>query len=153
MLPLGLFFLQYRRPFAVQPKIDTIMSFSYYCYSLGGHLLAHDAHYPLRQQSLDIYNRLQSLLSFFKQRAEACQCVRDVYICGRRLVRTGVTYSLYPILHLSKKQIPGIAKKDNKRSMDLGALLDSCSWYDIGKFLQTYIKNSLQQTKSIEIQG
>ena len=39
----------------------------------------------------------------------------------------------------------------NKRSMDLGALLDSCSWYDIGNFLQTCIKNSLLQTKSIEI--
>ena len=35
--------------------------------------------------------------------------------------------------------------------MDLGALLDSCSWYDIGNFLQTCIKNSLLQTKSIEI--
>ncbi len=39
----------------------------------------------------------------------------------------------------------------NKRSKDLGALLDSCSWDDIGIFLQTCIKNSLVQTKSIEI--
>ncbi len=39
----------------------------------------------------------------------------------------------------------------DKRSKDLGALLDSCSWDDIGKFLQTCIKNSLLQTKSIEI--
>ncbi len=37
------------------------------------------------------------------------------------------------------------------RSMDLSALLDSCSWYDIGNFLQTCIKNSLLPTKSIEI--
>ncbi len=35
--------------------------------------------------------------------------------------------------------------------MDLGALLDSCSWYDIGNFLQTCIENSLLQSKSIEI--
>ncbi len=40
---------------------------------------------------------------------------------------------------------------NNKRSKDLGALLDSCSWDDIGNFLQTCIKNSLVQTKSIEI--
>ncbi len=33
--------------------------------------------------------------------------------------------------------------KNNKRSMDLSALLDSCNWYDIGNFLQTCIKNSL----------
>ncbi len=39
----------------------------------------------------------------------------------------------------------------NKRSKDLGALLDSCSWDDIGNFLQTCIKNSLLPTKSIEI--
>ena len=37
--------------------------------------------------------------------------------------------------------------------MDVGALLDSCSWYDIANFLQTCIKNSLLQTKSIEIYG
>ncbi len=43
------------------------------------------------------------------------------------------------------------AKNKNKRSKDLGALLDSCSWDDFGNFLQTCIKNSLQQTKSIEI--
>ncbi len=35
------------------------------------------------------------------------------------------------------------ASKWNKRSKDLGALLDSCSWDDIGNFLQTCIKNSL----------
>ena len=40
---------------------------------------------------------------------------------------------------------------ENKRSMDLGALLDNCSWYDNGNFLQTCIKNTLLQTKSIEI--
>ncbi len=40
-------------------------------------------------------------------------------------------------------------KLQNKRSKDLGALLDSCSWSDIGNFLQTCIKNSLLQTKSI----
>ncbi len=34
--------------------------------------------------------------------------------------------------------------------MDLGALPDSCSSYDIGNFLQTCIKNSLLQTKSID---
>ena len=34
--------------------------------------------------------------------------------------------------------------------MDLCTLLDSCSWYDIGNFLQTFIK-TLLQTKSIEI--
>ncbi len=39
----------------------------------------------------------------------------------------------------------------NKRSVDLGALLDSWSWYDTGNFLQTCIKKSLLQTKSIEI--
>ncbi len=40
----------------------------------------------------------------------------------------------------------------NKRSKDLGALLDSCSWDDIGNFfLLTCIKNSLLQTKSIEM--
>ncbi len=39
----------------------------------------------------------------------------------------------------------------NKRSKDLGALLGSCSWSDIANFLQTCIKNSLLQTKSIEI--
>ncbi len=39
----------------------------------------------------------------------------------------------------------------NKRSKDLGALLDSCSWDDIGNFLQACIKNSLLQTKSTEI--
>ncbi len=38
-----------------------------------------------------------------------------------------------------------------KRAKDLGALLDSCSWDDIGNFLQTCIKNSELQTKSIEI--
>ena len=44
-------------------------------------------------------------------------------------------------------------KKDKIKSMDLGALLDNCSWYDIGNFLQTPrgIKNSLLQAKSIEI--
>ncbi len=30
--------------------------------------------------------------------------------------------------------------------MDLGTLLDSCSWYDIGNYLQTCIKISLLQT-------
>ncbi len=35
---------------------------------------------------------------------------------------------------------------ENKRSKDLGALLDSCSWNDIGNFRQTCIKNSLLQT-------
>ncbi len=40
---------------------------------------------------------------------------------------------------------------NNKRSNDLGALLDSCSWSDTGNFLQTCIKNSLLQPKSIEI--
>ncbi len=39
----------------------------------------------------------------------------------------------------------------NKRSKDLGALLDSCSWDDIGNFQQTCIKNSRLQIKSIEI--
>ncbi len=34
--------------------------------------------------------------------------------------------------------------------MDLGALLDSCNWYGISNFLQTFIKNSLLQTKSVE---
>ncbi len=43
------------------------------------------------------------------------------------------------------------AFETNKRSKDLGALLDSCSWNDIGNFLQTCIKNSLLQTKSFEI--
>ncbi len=38
-----------------------------------------------------------------------------------------------------------------KRSKDLGALVDSCSWDDIGNFLHTCIKHSLLQTKSIEI--
>ncbi len=42
-------------------------------------------------------------------------------------------------------------RKINKRSKDLGALLDSCGWGDIGNFLQTCIKNSMLQTKSIEI--
>ncbi len=31
-------------------------------------------------------------------------------------------------------------KKENKRSKDLGALLDSCSRDDLGNFLQTCIK-------------
>ncbi len=31
-------------------------------------------------------------------------------------------------------------EKDNKRSKDLGALLDSCSWDDIGNFLYLYQK-------------
>ncbi len=35
--------------------------------------------------------------------------------------------------------------------MDLGAPFDSCSRDNIGNFLQTCIKNSLLQTKSIEI--
>ncbi len=40
----------------------------------------------------------------------------------------------------------------NKRSKDLGALLDSCSWDDSGNFLQTCIKNSLLHwLKSTEI--
>ncbi len=43
------------------------------------------------------------------------------------------------------------AHNSNKRSKDLGALLDSCSWDDIGNFQQTCIKNSRLQTKSIEI--
>ncbi len=43
------------------------------------------------------------------------------------------------------------AQELNKRSKDLGALLDSCSWDDIGNFLQTCIKKSLLQTKPIEI--
>ncbi len=43
------------------------------------------------------------------------------------------------------------AEVTNKRSKDLGALLDSCSWDDNGNFLQTCIKNSLLQTKSNEI--
>ncbi len=38
----------------------------------------------------------------------------------------------------------------NKRSTDLD-LLDSCSWDNIGNFLQTCIKNSQLHTKSIEI--
>ncbi len=41
--------------------------------------------------------------------------------------------------------------KINKRSKDLGALLDSCSRDDLGNFLQTCIKKSLLQTKSTEI--
>ncbi len=35
--------------------------------------------------------------------------------------------------------------------MDLADLLDSCSWYAIGNFLPTCIKNSLLPTKPIEI--
>ncbi len=35
--------------------------------------------------------------------------------------------------------------------MDLDTPLDSCNWYDTGNFLQTCIKNSLLETKSIEI--
>ncbi len=41
--------------------------------------------------------------------------------------------------------------KFNKRSKDLGALLDSCSWDDIGNFLQTVSKTHccrLNQVKS-----
>ncbi len=34
----------------------------------------------------------------------------------------------------------GKKKSKNKRSKDIGALLDSCSWDDIGNFLQTCIK-------------
>ena len=30
---------------------------------------------------------------------------------------------------------------NNKKSMDICVLLDSCSWYDIGNFLQTCIKD------------
>ncbi len=40
---------------------------------------------------------------------------------------------------------------NNKSSTDLGALLDSCSWYDIGNCLQTCIKYSPLQTESAEI--
>ncbi len=49
------------------------------------------------------------------------------------------------LFHLSWKfaNICYLFKKGNKRSKDLGALLDSCSWDDIGNFLQTCIKNSL----------
>ncbi len=39
-----------------------------------------------------------------------------------------------------------VAMKLNKRSMDLGVLLDSCGLYGIDNFLQTCIKNSLLQT-------
>ncbi len=42
-------------------------------------------------------------------------------------------------------------RKFNKRSKDLGALLDSCIWDDIGNFLQTCIKTHccrLNQLKS-----
>ncbi len=49
------------------------------------------------------------------------------------------------------KEIIEMCKNVNKRSKDLCALLDSCSWDDIGNCLQTCIKNSLLQTKSIEI--
>ncbi len=42
----------------------------------------------------------------------------------------------------------GINGKSYKRSKDLGALLDSCSWDDIGNLLEACIKNSLVQTKS-----
>ncbi len=44
----------------------------------------------------------------------------------------------------------GFELEENKRPKDLGAMLDSCSWDDIGNFLQTCIKNSLLQTKSIK---
>ncbi len=42
-------------------------------------------------------------------------------------------------------------KQKTRGPRRLGALLDSCSWDDIGNFQQTRIKNSLLQTKSIEI--
>ncbi len=38
--------------------------------------------------------------------------------------------------------------------LDLGALLDSCSWYDIGNFLQTCIKTHccrLNQLKNLQL--
>ncbi len=38
-------------------------------------------------------------------------------------------------------------------SMELCCLLDICSWFDKWHFLQTCIKNSLLQTKTIEILG
>ncbi len=41
------------------------------------------------------------------------------------------------------KRNTDVIENINKRSKDLGALLDSCSWDDIGNFLQTCIKNSL----------
>ncbi len=33
--------------------------------------------------------------------------------------------------------------KEKKEVHEIGAMLDSCSWYDIGNFLQICIKNSL----------
>ena len=54
-------------------------------------------------------------------------------------------------VHTGLDQTDRLEREQNKRSKDLGALLDSWSWDDIGNFLQTFIKNSLVQTKSIEI--
>ena len=59
------------------------------------------------------------------------------------------------IVKLQSRRIALLGQKHSsprfhKRSMDLGTLLASCTWYDIGNFLQTCIKNSLLQTKSLE---
>ena len=73
--------------------------------------------------------------------------------CPKRLVRaTAATMKLTFIINFAPVGKTGReSTKSNKRSKDLGALLDTCSWDDIGNFLQIYIKNSLLQTKSIEI--
>ncbi len=77
-----------------------------------------------------------------KMRRLTCMCVVSAspltvqyYDWLRRLL---LVYKIYNLIK-------------NKRSKDLGALLDSCSWDDKGNFLQMCIKNSLLQTKSIEI--
>ncbi len=63
-----------------------------------------------------------------------------------------MSQQLYSIKHLHNSDFhQKLIIIKNKRSKDLGALLDSCSWDDIGNFLQTCIKNSLLQAKSIEI--
>ncbi len=53
----------------------------------------------------------------------------------------------YAFYILKSNLLQGLTISINKRSMDIGALLDSCSWYDISNFLQTCIKTSLLQTK------
>ncbi len=70
------------------------------------------------------------------------------YYCTCAYYSTTETISQISSYYL---QIQTFIEKQNKRYKDLGALLDSCSWDEIGNFLQTCIKKSLLQTKSTEI--
>ncbi len=81
--------------------------------------------------------------------------LRDLFTKRSKVPRIRITSTPDPNTSLLFPLLPAIfellgrpfwdkcTKSLHQRSKDLGALLDSCSWDDIGNFLQTCIKNSL----------